>query len=202
MTHETECPENGLKGAEGQAGDADSQDLGKVLLLLARNAIAKTLEIRHPDDPIHPALKQPGATFVTITEKGVLRGCIGSLSARRQLGEDVRANAVAAAFQDPRFSPLSHEEFSRIRVEVSLLTPARPMQFVSEADVLAQLRPNIDGLIFECHRYRSTFLPQVWESLPEPAEFMGHLKRKAGLAEDFWSSEVKLSRYEVQKWKE
>ncbi len=193
MTHEIHHPPN-------HAGATDT--LGTVLLQLARHSIATGLNIPHPDDPTHPALSQPGATFVTLTDHEQLRGCIGSLSAWRKLGEDVRANALAAAFQDPRFAPLHKDEFNRIRVEVSLLTPAHPLQFTSESDALGQLRPHIDGVIFECRGYRSTFLPQVWESLPQPAEFMAHLKRKAGLPADFWSRDVNLSRYEVQKWKE
>ena len=118
----------------------------------------------------------------------------------------MRANAVAAAFRDPRFAPLKVEELPRTRVEVSLLTTPQPMHFSDEADALRQLRPNIDGIIFSAGEGgklgRSTFLPQVWEQLAEPRVFMAHLKQKAGLAADYWSSDVQLQRYEVQKWKE
>jgi len=178
------------------------EDLGRVLLVLARKAIAARFDIAPGGEPVHPALGQPGATFVTLTQNGGLRGCIGSLEAWRSLGEDVRANAQAAAFRDPRFPPLAPDELEHTRVEVSLLTPAMPLTFSDEADALRQLRPGTDGLIFECRGRRGTFLPQVWESLPEPKQFFAHLKQKAGFLPDFWSPDVKLYRYEVQKWQE
>jgi len=181
-------------------------DLGPALLVRARNAIAAQLKQPTQAEPAHPALNQPGATFVTLTQNGQLRGCIGSLEAHRPLDQDVRANAVAAAFRDPRFAPLKVEELPRTRVEVSLLTAPRPMIFSDEADALRQLRPNIDGIIFIAGEGgklgRSTFLPQVWEQLPDPRMFMAHLKQKAGMSADYWSSDVQLQRYEVQKWKE
>lgn len=176
--------------------------LGSALLVRARNAIAAAFDIAPRPEPDHPDLAQLGATFVTLTQVGQLRGCIGSLEAWRPLDADVRANARAAAFRDPRFAPLARDEFDRTRVEVSLLTPAVALEFADEADALAQMRPGIDGMIFECHGRRGTFLPQVWESLPEPQQFFSHLKQKAGFAADFWSPDVKLYRYEVRKWKE
>jgi hypothetical protein len=115
---------------------------------------------------------------------------------------DVRENAVAAAFRDPRFPPVSEVEFDDIRVEVSLLSPTEAMGVASEAHALASLRPGVDGVVFEYRHFRSTFLPQVWEQLPEPAEFLAYLKRKAGLPADFWAEDVRLSRYTVSKWKE
>jgi len=177
-------------------------DLGRALLVRARNAIGADFGLPAAPEPAHADLDNPGATFVTLTQNGQLRGCIGSLEAWRPLDRDVRENARAAAFRDPRFTPLAADEFARTRVEVSLLTPASPMNFTDEADALAQLRPAVDGVIFECAGRRSTFLPQVWEQLAEPQLFMAHLKQKAGLAADFWSPEVRLSRYEVMKWKE
>ena len=118
------------------------------------------------------------------------------------LEQDVRANAISAAFSDPRFAPLKAEELPRTRVEVSLLTAPQAMTFSDEADALRQLRPNVDGVIFIAGQRRSTFLPQVWEQLPQARQFMVHLKQKAGLPADYWSSEVQLQRYEVEKWKE
>ncbi|MCX7155094.1 MAG: AmmeMemoRadiSam system protein A [Rhodocyclales bacterium] len=168
----------------------------------ARNAIAAKLKQPTQAEPAHPALNQPGATFVTLTQNGQLRGCIGSLQAHRVLDQDVRANAVAAAFSDPRFPPLTLAELPHTRVEISLLTAPQPMKFSDEADALRQLRPNVDGVIFIAGQRRSTFLPQVWEQLPDPRQFLAHLKQKAGLAANYWSSEVELQRYEVQKWKE
>lgn len=181
-----------------------TEALGAVLLVLARNAIARRLALAPAPLPksIPAELDQLGATFVTLTQRGDLRGCIGSLEAHRPLAQDVQENAVAAAFRDPRFAPLSTDEFPRTRVEVSLLSPAQPMSVANEADALAQLRPGEDGLIFQVGQLRSTFLPQVWEQLPVPRQFLAHLKMKAGLPADFWSPEVRLSRYGVQKWKE
>ncbi len=181
-----------------------SDTLGAVLLILARNAIARKLG--QPQQPVPesdlPELEQSGATFVTLTQDGDLRGCIGCLEAYRPLRVDVQDNAVSAAFHDPRFAPLATEEFSRTRVEVSLLTPARPLPVADEADALAQLVPFEDGVIFQLGQRRATFLPQVWEELPEPRKFLAHLKQKAGLPASFWSKEVRLFRYGVQKWKE
>jgi len=182
--------------------EADTDTLGPALLVRARNAIAARLNQATQAEPDHPALASPGATFVTLMQNGTLRGCIGSLEAHRPLDQDVRANGVAAAFSDPRFPPLTAAEFPHTRVEVSLLTAPQPMEFSSEADALRQLRPHVDGVILIAGQRRSTFLPQVWEQLPEPRLFMAHLKQKAGLPGDWWSSEVQLQRYEVQKWKE
>ena len=184
--------------------DAQSMatDPGPALLVRARNAIAAQLQQPTQAEAAHPALALPGATFVTLTQNGQLRGCIGSLQAHRPLDQDVRANAVAAAFRDPRFPPLTLAELARTRVEVSLLTAPVPMSFSSEADAVSQLRPHVDGIILTAGQQRGTFLPQVWEQLPEPRMFMAHLKQKAGLPADWWSSEVQLQRYEVQKWKE
>jgi AmmeMemoRadiSam system protein A len=179
-----------------------SIEQGKILLPIARASIANALGKSTVADESAPWLGEPGATFVTLTQDSQLRGCIGSLEARRPLLVDVKENAIAAAFRDPRFSALTEEEFEFTQVEVSLLSPMEPISFASERDALAQLRPGIDGVVFEYARYRSTFLPQVWEQLPEVTEFMAHLKYKAGLSPDFWAEEVKLSRYTVSKWKE
>ena len=186
------------------AADPDQPDAekGATLLKLARSEIASKLG--RPATPPAQAgwLREPGASFVTLTRKGELRGCVGTLEAHRPLGIDVRENAVAAAFRDPRFMPLAHAEFDEIRVEVSLLSPTEALQVKDESAALAALRPNIDGIVFKYGHYRSTFLPQVWEQLPEPAEFLAHLRRKAGLPMDFWAEQVRLSRYTVSKWKE
>jgi AmmeMemoRadiSam system protein A len=176
--------------------------LGRALLVRARNAIAGELGIAPLPEPEDPALGQVGAVFVTLMQDGRLRGCIGSLEAHRQLDDDVRANARAAAFRDPRFAPLDREELPHTRVEVSLLSAAVPIAFSDEEDAVSQLRPGVDGVILEWHGRRGTFLPQVWESLPERHQFVAHLKQKAGLPADFWAPDVKLYRYEVEKWKE
>lgn len=176
--------------------------LGHALLTIARNAIEKEFGFSARTVTPHPDLGKPGATFVTLTQNGQLRGCIGSLEARRPLATDVAENAIAAAFGDPRFPPLRRSELERTRVEVSLLDTPQPVQFSDEADALSQLRPGIDGLILNCGNHRATFLPQVWESLSTPRLFLEHLKLKAGLPSDFWGPSLTLSRYGVQKWKE
>lgn len=177
-------------------------ELGPTLLQLARAAIAARFGETAPASADLPELHRKGATFVTLTQRGDLRGCIGSLEAWRPLLTDVQENACAAAFRDPRFNPLREAELPITRIEVSLLSPAELMHFRDEADALAQLRPNIDGVILTVGQYRSTFLPQVWEQLPEPAEFMAHLKQKAGLPAAYWGVNVQLERYRVNKWKE
>ena len=176
--------------------------LGLILLAIARNAIGEAFDLEEEDVAEHPLLAQPAATFVTLTQGGQLRGCIGSLEAYRPLAADVAENAFSAAFRDPRFSPLAAEELPRTRIEVSLLDTPQPMTFSDEADALAKLCPGVDGLILTHGGRRATFLPQVWESLPEPRRFLQQLKLKAGLPADFWDGRITLSRYGVQKWKE
>ncbi len=201
-------------GAGGDGDDGDSirkadclpDDAGRVLLPLARAAIAEALGVsgaaRHPVPAEPPWLRADGASFVTLTQGGALRGCIGTLQAGRSLHDDVRANAVAAALRDPRFAALTAGELDHTRVEVSVLTPPQALTFDDEAHALAQLRPGQDGVILTCGRHRATFLPQVWQQLPEPETFMTRLKHKAGLPADFWSPDVQLSRYTVSKWEE
>jgi uncharacterized protein len=181
----------------------DIDAVGGELLRLARGAIGERFGASAPAASGSPALRAPGASFVTLTQAGRLRGCIGSLEAWRPLADDVCANAVAAAFADPRFAPLAAEELPATRVEVSLLTPAEPIVFAGEDELLASLRPGVDGVILECGGRRATFLPQVWQQLPEPRQFLAQLKRKAGLAPDFrCDPPVKLWRYGVRKWQE
>jgi AmmeMemoRadiSam system protein B/AmmeMemoRadiSam system protein A len=175
---------------------------GKLLISLARAAISGQFGLHFSVRGETPFLQRPGATFVTLKQNGQLRGCIGSLGVHRSLIDDVRSNARAAAFQDPRFKPLRFEELSSIRIEVSLLSALQPMTFRDEGDALAQLRPGIDGVVLQYDRHRGTFLPQVWENLPEPRSFLAELKRKSGLAPDFWDAKVRLSRYTVAKWAE
>jgi len=184
------------------APDQFDADKGATLLQLARSAIGSTLGYEMPRLTEPGWLAEPGASFVTITRQGELRGCIGTVEASRPLGEDVRDNAVAAAFHDPRFLPLRRAAFDDIRVEVSLLSPTEVMAVKDEAAALAALRPNVDGLVFEYGHHRSAFLPQVWQQLPKPAAFLAHLKRKAGLSMNFWAEGVRLSRFTVSKWKE
>ena len=176
---------------------------GRTLLGIARNSIEAALGVAAPQPlPNDAWLKPARASFVTLTQKGVLRGCIGSLQAERPLGEDVRHNARAAALSDPRFAPLAREELAATRVEVSLLSTPKQLAFVDHADLIAQLRPGEDGLILECAGTRATFLPQVWEGLPDPEQFIAELKRKAGLSPEVSTAKCSIQRYHVLKWKE
>ena len=176
---------------------------GEILLQIARAAISRALRVPCVPAAVEenmPWLSQPRASFVTLTQWGELRGCTGSLQACHPLIEDVSNNAVSAALYDPRFISLVADELHTVRVEVSVLSELQPLDFGSEADVLAQLRPNIDGVVFEWGSCRSTFLPQVWESLPQPQQFLAKLKSKAQLSENFWAEDIQLSRYTVSKW--
>lgn len=178
------------------------RDAGRVLLPIAREAIASELGLRHAAGEDPPWLRQQGACFITLMRDDKLRGCIGTLRPHRPLSEDVKANAVGAAFRDPRFTPLTVEEFAAISVEISVLSALEPMTFGDETDALRQLRAGTDGIVFQYGHHTSTFLPQVWEQFGEPAEFLAHLKYKAGLPPDFWDKDVRLSRYTVFKWRE
>jgi len=175
---------------------------GLALLGIARNAIADHFGLEIRAITSNPELESPGASFVTLTQKGRLRGCIGSLEAYRALVDDVAANALAAAFRDSRFAPLTRDELTITRIEVSLIEPAVPIDCADECEAIAVLRPGVDGVILALGRRRATFLPQVWESLPDPQQFLTQLKLKAGLPADFWDDEITLSRYGVRKWKE
>lgn len=140
-------------------------------------------------------LQKPGASFVTLKRGPRLRGCIGSLRPSRSLVEDVALNAFGAAFRDPRFPPLKRDERDGLDLSISVLTPPKEIPCSSEADLLAQLRPGVDGVILADGKRRGLFLPAVWETLPDPADFLRHLKRKAGLAPDYWSAATKAYRF-------
>lgn len=174
--------------------------LGAALVARARWAIERALGLPATEPPPHPSLAERGACFVTLTHRGDLRGCIGSINARRSLGEDVEDNAVGAALRDDRFPPVSAREWPELEVEVSLLSRPEFLDFKSEAEVLAQLKPGRDGVIFFEGCRRSTFLPQVWSQLPTPAEFLGRLKEKAGLPASHWSGNVMIATYQVTKF--
>lgn len=171
------------------------------LLALARRAIAYGVAHQRPPEldvrELPEVLREPGAAFVTLHLHGALRGCVGSLEARQALGLDVAENAFNAAFRDPRFAPLTASELNAIDIHISVLTPAQPLLVSSEQDLLQQLRPGTDGLIIEEGRRRGTFLPAVWEQLPDPRDFLRHLKRKAGFPETYWSPNVRVWRYEA-----
>lgn len=156
----------------------------------------RPLSVRAKDFP--EPLQAIRASFVTLERQRVLRGCIGHLEATSPLVEDVAENAFAAAFRDPRFPPLAESELAGLTLHISVLTPATEIEFESEQDLIARLRPGIDGLILQEGAARGTFLPSVWESLPEPRQFLAQLKRKAGLPGDHWSDRIRVFRYETE----
>ena len=175
---------------------------GEILLDVARAAIARELGRTHPANEEAEWLWASGASFVTLKQSDRLRGCIGTLKAHRPLIEDVKSNARNAAFRDPRFPPLSSAELDRTTIEVSVLSPLDRIVAETEDEALAQLRPGVDGVVFEYGYHQSTYLPQVWDDLPDRHEFLATLKQKAGLPPDFWDANVKLARYTVSKWSE
>lgn len=175
---------------------------GLLLLALAREAVAEALGLRRSTDCAEAWLLEPGACFVTLRHAGALRGCVGSVRPLRPLLDDVRANARAAALDDPRFQPLARRELGATSIEVSLLSPLEPLTAATEEALLALVRPGVDGLLLERDDCRATFLPQVWEQLPEPRMFLASLKAKAGLPPDWWADEVRAWRYTVTKWAE
>ncbi len=177
-------------------------DRGPTLLAIARGAIARHLGEKAPPFETAPWLQEPGATFVTLQLHGELRGCVGSLLAKKPIREDVETNARAAAFHDPRFAPLTRSEYPGIEIEVSLLSSLEKLAFESQKQLLTVLRPGVDGVVLEYGWQRGTFLPQVWEQLPDPETFLAHLKQKAGLRADFWGDGIQVSRYTVAKWRE
>jgi AmmeMemoRadiSam system protein A len=186
------------------AGVISDEHLGADLLTIARASIAKTLGRPHAEpEPHHPHLDDRGATFVTITyaATGELHGCIGSLEPRRSVLTDVRANAVAAAFLDPRSDPLADEEFDDIVIEVSLLGPLDPMLVASEEDAIARMRRD-EGYVISWGPMRGVLLPQVWDRCADAATFLRYLKLKAGLPSDFWANDLHMQRFRLSKWRE
>lgn len=188
-----------------------SQEQGQVLVKLARQTIMKSLGQKVAEaetDSLNAALADDCfqscyGTFVTLQIDGQLRGCIGNLTATEPITTGVRRNAINAAFHDPRFSPLTVKELDRVEIEVSILTEPRLLEFRDNADLLKKLRPNIDGVIIRKGHASATFLPQVWEQLSQPREFLAHLCMKAGLSPDAWqNSEIEVSIYQVQYFEE
>lgn len=173
--------------------------LSPELLRIARDSIEYYLKHRRPlrvDATSYPeAWQQIRATFVTLQVAGELRGCIGTLEARYPLIIDISKNAVSAATHDTRFDPIRLDEIPILDIHISILNPPEPIDFASEQDLLQKIRPGVDGLILEEGSHHATFLPVVWETMPDPTDFLRALKRKAGLAEDFWSNKIKIRRY-------
>lgn len=173
-----------------------------ILLEAARTAILTKLQTQKIMDieliNYPPKLCLIGACFVTLHLNRQLRGCIGSLTAYQPLIIDVTKNAYNAAFQDPRFKALTIEEYPHLELEISVLSTPQPLGFASEADLLTKLRPGIDGLILSDGAHRGTFLPSVWEQLPNPVDFLNHLKNKAGLPTNYWSDTISIENYTTE----
>jgi len=156
-----------------------------------------------PESNLTPTLLEICASFVTLTIQGELRGCIGKLEAQKPLAEDVQENAISAAFEDPRFHPVGENELYRIQIEVSRLTHLVPLFYRDADDLLSKLRPNIDGVILKDGSRRATFLPAVWEKLPDPAEFLDNLCYKMGVHPNAWRTKhLDVSIYQVEEFHE
>jgi AmmeMemoRadiSam system protein B/AmmeMemoRadiSam system protein A len=184
-----------------QRGHTAPEDAGKTLVSIAADSVASDLGLAAaPRLDNAPWLQQAGASFVTLLRAGQLRGCIGSLEAARSLGEDVADNARGAAFRDPRFAAVTREEWPLCDVEVSVLSPSRPIRFTDEDHLLSLLRAGEDGVILEAEGRRATFLPQVWEGLADKRLFLSELVKKAGLPPGTRLARCKLSRYRVVKF--
>lgn len=172
------------------------------LLAIARDSVAFGLVRKQPPQVdlslLAGVMLEPRATFVTLKYSGNLRGCIGTLEPRRPLAQDVAENAFGAAFRDRRFSPVGEVELPLLEYHISILTPRQKIEVSDEADLIARLRPGIDGLILEEGDQRATFLPAVWETLPDTNDFMVHLKRKAGWADDYWSDGITVWTYQAE----
>ncbi len=184
-----------------------SPDERRILLGLARQAIEDAVL----DRPITPldleslpeALRQPGVTFVTLTISGGLRGCIGALEAYQPLAEDVREHAVGAALQDYRFPPVNENELKDLKIEISRLTPPQALIYETPEELLERLRPGVDGVILRDGPRRSTFLPQVWMKLPQPADFLSHLCAKMGANPNLWCEKtLQVFTYQVEEFHE
>ena len=188
-----------------------SEVQGQLLVSLARHTLMERLGKQIPQaeiDSLNTALKDSSfkslcGTFVTLKINERLRGCIGNLTSDTPLASGVRRNAINAAFHDPRFEPLSTSELERVEIEISILSEPRPLQYRDSEDLINKLRPQIDGVIIRKDQASATFLPQVWEQLPRPQDFLAHLCMKAGLAADSWQNpELEISTYQVQYFEE
>ncbi len=179
----------------------------QTLLRLAREAMecgVRGKKLRPLDrTSLTSHLLEQGASFVTLTINGDLRGCIGALEAFQPLVDDVREHAIAAALEDPRFRPVGENELDRIRIEVSRLTPPRPLEYSTNEDLIAKLRPHVDGVILKSDFRRATFLPQVWEKIPDPEEFLDHLCAKMGARPNLWrETKLQVQVYQVEEFHE
>ena len=189
------------------AEDRLTDEEKRILLMLAREAMecgvhGQTLPLLDMQS-LTPRLMENGVCFVTLTMNGELRGCIGGLEACQPLVDDVREHAIAAALQDFRFAPVCPDELSRIKLEISRLTLPIPLDYRSPEDLLSRLRPGIDGVVLRDGVRRATFLPQVWDKLPDGADFLNHLCYKLGAAPDLWQKKhLDVLIYQVEEFHE
>ena len=197
-------PSPGMPSGESSFGNETRALLdrnGPALLKLAAEAIQAVLDKKVPfrieTTKYAPELSKQGAAFVTLDKDHKLRGCIGTITPHRTLLSDIAENACKAAFQDPRFPPLTRDEIisSHVSMHISVLSPQVPMTFTSEDDLVRQLRPKRDGLVLQDQGRRGVFLPVVWDQISEPKAFFSHLKRKAGLPETHWSDTMQVWRF-------
>ena len=175
----------------------------KCLLALARQALLEFVrsgtQPRVAESDLTPALREPGSCFVTLTRHGELRGCIGNLPPREPLFRAVMNNACGAAFRDSRFAPVAGKEIPELEIEISVLTEPTPLAFASPQELLRQLRPEVDGVVLKSEGRTATFLPQVWEKIPDAARFMDELARKALLPTSAWRGpEAVVLTYQVE----
>lgn len=187
-------------------GNNYMEEHGRVLVKIARETIENSLGIGEksiPDPLLEDILFEKHGVFVTLTKKGRLRGCIGFLEGREPVVEAVRHNAINAAFNDPRFGPLQSSELDDLDIEVSILTDPEVLEYADSADLLKKLKPGIDGVIIRQGLSSATFLPQVWEQLPDKDEFLSHLCMKAGLSAHAWEKgTLEVLIYQVQCFEE
>lgn len=184
-----------------------SQEEKQILLGLAREAIQHAVNRRSLPpldlDNLPPRLQGLGAAFVTLTKEGELRGCIGTLEAYQPLAEDVREHAAAAALEDFRFPPVRPAEVEQLEIEISRLTEPQPLEYDSPLDLVHKLRPGIDGVVLKDGFRRATFLPQVWEKLPDPALFLDQLCLKMGSQKSAWRTrKLEVLTYQVEEFHE
>ncbi len=187
--------------------DRLTEEEGRYLLSVARKNIELDLFNQKgqslTEANVSSKFSEKRGTFVTLTIKGNLRGCIGHITPQESLIEGIRVNSLNAAFRDPRFSPLSKKEWQKVKIEISILTDPKPLPFTGTDDLLNKLRPDVDGVILKKGFYQATFLPQVWEQLPDKKEFLTHLCMKANLDGDAWKKErLEVSTYQVQAFEE
>ncbi len=177
--------------------ETDRQILHDIALQSIRHGLSFHTPLPVTPDDYNELLRMDGASFVTLNLDGNLRGCIGALDAYQPLIKDVSDHAYAAAFQDPRFTPVTHAEVEKLLIHISVLTPATKISFSNEEDLIKKIKPGTDGLILQDNYHKGTFLPSVWEQLPEPRDFLQQLKLKAGLQKNDWNENIQVSRYQT-----